>query len=73
MYQYPFFLFSIRSPGSAALHICAVASGSLDAYYEFGPHIWDFAAAQLIALEAGAVITSPNGNVYLINYGINCS
>lgn len=43
----------IRRNGSAALDICWVASGRLDAYYEtVSP--WDFAAAALIAEEAGA-------------------
>lgn len=43
------------------MQICAVASGHLDAYVEFGPHVWDYAASTLIAREAGAVICSPNG------------
>lgn len=43
----------IRRIGSAALDICWVACGRLDAYYE-SVQAWDFAAAQLIATEAGA-------------------
>ncbi len=44
----------VRRLGSAALDICWVAMGRLDAYYEtVSP--WDFAAAQLIAREAGAL------------------
>jgi len=43
----------IRRLGSAALDICWVACGRLDAYYE-SVKPWDFAAAQLIAREAGA-------------------
>lgn len=43
----------IRRLGSAALDICWLACGRLDAYYEtVSP--WDLAAARLIALEAGA-------------------
>ena len=43
----------LRRIGSAALDICWVACGRLDIYYEtVSP--WDFAAARLIALEAGA-------------------
>ncbi|MDX1587576.1 MAG: inositol monophosphatase family protein [Oleiphilaceae bacterium] len=43
----------IRRNGSAALDICWVAAGRLDSYYEtVSP--WDFAAARLIAMEAGA-------------------
>lgn len=43
----------IRRIGSAALDICWVACGRLDGYYE-SVKPWDFAAAQLIAREAGA-------------------
>ena len=43
----------IRRLGSAALDICFVAAGRLDGYYE-SLNLWDFAAAQLIAKEAGA-------------------
>lgn len=43
----------IRRLGSAALDICFLAMGRLDGYYE-NLSVWDFAAARLIALEAGA-------------------
>jgi myo-inositol-1(or 4)-monophosphatase len=43
----------LRRIGSAALDICWVAMGRLDIYYE-NLSVWDFAAAQLIAIEAGA-------------------
>lgn len=43
----------IRRIGSAAVDICWVACGRLDGYYE-SVSPWDFAAARLIALEAGA-------------------
>ena len=45
----------IRREGSAALELCAVACGRLDAYYERGPHWWDAAAGSLIVREAGGV------------------
>ena len=44
----------IRRLGSAALDICWLAAGRLDGYYE-SLSLWDFAAARLIAKEAGAV------------------
>jgi len=44
----------IRRLGSAALDLCWVAMGRLDGYYE-SLSLWDFAAGQLIAIEAGAV------------------
>ncbi len=43
----------VRRIGSAALDICWVAMGRLDAYYET-VSVWDSAAAILIAREAGA-------------------
>jgi myo-inositol-1(or 4)-monophosphatase len=43
----------IRRLGSAALDLCAVAAGRLDAYYEAGTRTWDRAAGLLIAAEAG--------------------
>ncbi|MBT8145496.1 MAG: inositol monophosphatase [Gammaproteobacteria bacterium] len=43
----------IRRLGAASLDICWVAAGRLDGYYE-SLNLWDFAAAQLIAREAGA-------------------
>ena len=48
----------IRRMGSAALDLCAVAAGGLDAYFEEGVQRWDVAAGGLIAREAGAVVTA---------------
>ncbi|MEU8588442.1 inositol monophosphatase family protein [Streptomyces sp. NPDC048664] len=45
----------IRRGGSAAIDLCDVAAGRLDAYYERGLNPWDYAAGDLIAREAGAV------------------
>jgi myo-inositol-1(or 4)-monophosphatase len=44
----------LRRIGSCALDLCMVAAGRLDAYYEEGVHVWDWAAAALVATEAGA-------------------
>ncbi|WP_232376127.1 inositol monophosphatase family protein [Amycolatopsis aidingensis] len=49
----------IRRSGSAALDLCAVAAGWIDAYYEHGLSPWDWAAGALIAAEAGAVVSTP--------------
>jgi myo-inositol-1(or 4)-monophosphatase len=46
----------IRRLGSAALDLCWVATGRLDAYYEIGLNRWDYAAGALVAAEAGAVV-----------------
>jgi myo-inositol-1(or 4)-monophosphatase len=47
----------IRRAGSAALDLCAVACGTVDAYYESGLNPWDLAAGWVIATEAGALVT----------------
>jgi fructose-1,6-bisphosphatase/inositol monophosphatase family enzyme len=46
----------IRRLGGAALDLCAVACGRLDATYERGLSPWDSAAGALIAHESGAVV-----------------
>jgi len=51
----------IRRGGSAAVDLCSVASGSVDAYYERGVNLWDIAAGGLIAAEAGALVTGLRG------------
>lgn len=51
----------IRRIGSAALDLCALAAGRLDAYYERGLNAWDHAAGALIAREAGARVGGPRG------------
>jgi myo-inositol-1(or 4)-monophosphatase len=49
----------VRRMGSCALDLCMVAAGRLDAYYEDGVHVWDWAAGALIAAEAGARLWLP--------------
>jgi myo-inositol-1(or 4)-monophosphatase len=49
----------MRRMGSCALDLCMVAAGRLDAYYEDGVHVWDWAAGALIAAEAGASLRLP--------------
>jgi myo-inositol-1(or 4)-monophosphatase len=49
----------IRRIGSAALDLCMVAAGLVDAHYEHGLNTWDWAAGALIAAEAGAHLRLP--------------
>lgn len=51
----------VRRGGAAALDLCWLAAGRLDLYYEAGLHPWDWAAAALIASEAGAVVGDLDG------------
>jgi myo-inositol-1(or 4)-monophosphatase len=46
----------IRRAGAAAVDMCWVAQGLVDAYYERGTHPWDRAAGTVIARAAGAVV-----------------
>lgn len=50
----------IRRIGSAALDLCMVAAGRVDAHFEHGLSPWDWAAGSLIAEEAGAVVMLPS-------------
>lgn len=49
----------IRCFGSAALQLCWVADGRIDAYFERDIKIWDWAAASIIATEAGVHLELP--------------
>ena len=51
----------IRRGGSAAVELCSVAAGRLDAFYERGLNYWDYAAGGLIAREAGALVGGLGG------------
>ena len=51
----------IRRFGSAALDLCAVASGEVDAYWEQGLNHWDLAGGTVIAREAGALVGNLRG------------
>ncbi len=46
----------IRRAGSAALDLCHVAAGRVDAYYELDLSPWDWAAGRVIATAAGAEV-----------------
>lgn len=52
----------IRRQGSAALDLCDVAAGRLNAYFERGLNPWDHAAGALIAEEAGARVSGLYGS-----------
>jgi myo-inositol-1(or 4)-monophosphatase len=52
----------VRRFGAAAVDLCSVACGRVDAYWERGLAPWDLAAGGLIAAEAGAVVTDVDGS-----------
>lgn len=60
----------VRRFGSAALDICHVAEGTIDAYYQVDIKEHDWAAAMLIAEEAGLNVKRPTveDDLALVNY-----
>jgi myo-inositol-1(or 4)-monophosphatase len=52
----------IRRFGAAAIDLCFVACGRLDAYFEEHLNSWDLIAGHVIATEAGALVTNYSGD-----------
>ncbi|HEX5047854.1 MAG TPA: inositol monophosphatase family protein [Gammaproteobacteria bacterium] len=59
----------VRRPGSAALDLCYVAAGRVDAFWELGLSKWDIAAGALIIREAGGRISDFRGNDAYLDSG----
>lgn len=57
---------SIRMLGSAAIALCYVAAGRLDAYAERYIGQWDYMAGALIVKEAGGCVTNYGGDAYFM-------
>jgi myo-inositol-1(or 4)-monophosphatase len=55
----------VRSLGSPALTLCAIAAGRLEAYCEYTMDAWDILAGQLILSEAGGMLTLFDGQPQL--------
>ncbi|XP_016296098.1 inositol monophosphatase 2-like [Sinocyclocheilus anshuiensis] len=55
--QYP----SHRVIGSSTLALCHITSGAAEAYYQYGLHCWDIAAAAVIIREAGGYVIDTTG------------
>jgi myo-inositol-1(or 4)-monophosphatase len=51
----------VRRCGSAAIDLAYVASGRLDAFWEFGLNPWDMAAGRLLVAEAGGKYSTMRG------------
>src|SRR5581483_3549840 len=60
-YQLAMSTHGVRRGGSAALDLAYVASGRLDAFWEFGLHPWDMAAGILLIEEAGGRCSDMHG------------
>jgi myo-inositol-1(or 4)-monophosphatase len=56
-----------RAYGSAAISMCAVATGRMDGYIHLALAPWDVAAAALIVEEAGGKVTTPAGETWSVH------
>ena len=59
----------VRRPGAAALDLCYVAAGRLDAFWETGLEPWDLAAGSLIIREAGGIVSGLDGSENFLETG----
>jgi myo-inositol-1(or 4)-monophosphatase len=59
----------VRRPGAAALDLCYVAAGRLDAFWETGLAPWDLAAGSLIIREAGGIVSGLDGSENFLDTG----
>lgn len=51
----------VRRDGSAAVDLCNVACNRVDGFWETNLQVWDMAAAALIVLESGGLVTGFDG------------
>ena len=58
---------TLRNLGAAALGLCYVAAGWLDAYFHFSLGPWDAAAGALMVQEAGGSVTDFTGHPWQIH------
>ncbi|MDH4126545.1 MAG: inositol monophosphatase [Gammaproteobacteria bacterium] len=59
----------VRRAGAAALDLCYVAAGRLDAFFETGLGPWDLAAGSLIVREAGGIVSGLDGSENFLETG----
>lgn len=60
---------AIRRMGAAALDLAWTAAGRFDGFWEMKLSPWDFAAATILCLEAGAVVTDFDGAPFTLRRG----
>jgi myo-inositol-1(or 4)-monophosphatase len=59
----------VRRAGAAALDLCYVAAGRLDAFFETRLSAWDIAAGSLIIREAGGIVSGLDGSENYLESG----
>lgn len=58
---------TVQRTGSAALNLCGVACGRIDAFWSTSLCPWDQAAGALIVSEAGGAVTALSGGAFNVN------
>ncbi len=59
----------VRRAGAASLDLAYVACARLDGFWEFGLKEWDLAAGALLILEAGGLVSEPDGGDRFLQSG----
>ena len=57
----------IRRLGAAAIDLCYLAQGKIDAFFEVDLQPWDVSAGTLLVLEAGGKVTNARGEVFTLD------
>ena len=58
---------SVQRSGSAALNLCSVACGRVDAFWSNSLNAWDMAAGVVIVREAGGQVSTTDGAEFDVN------
>lgn len=59
---------SVQRTGSAALNLCYIAAGRLDAYWSGTLKPWDMAAGALLVTEAGGQVTKMDNSPFVVGH-----
>ena len=62
----------LRRSGTAAWDMCCVSMGRCGLYFELKIQLWDYAAAALIAKEAGCIVTDIDGKELSYSGATSC-
>jgi len=57
----------VRRAGAAAIDLCSIAAGRLDAFWEFNLNPWDTAAGVLLVEEGGGRVTDMHGGPWQLD------
>ena len=58
---------TVQRSGSAALNLCSVACGRIDAFWSNSLHPWDMAAGVLLVTESGGQVCKTDGQSFSVD------